>query len=53
MNVKSTLIILAFAVVFVLGLFAGHYDVIKHQSIMSTDTEYIVNFDGNYYTYSK
>lgn len=52
-DTKKLFIIMAFAVVFVLGLFAGHYDVIHHSKVYEEDNSYIVEFDGNLYKYDK
>lgn len=50
-GLRFVLLLCLVAVTFVLGLKVGENHVIRHQTIESTETGYIVNFDGNYYEF--
>jgi K+-transporting ATPase A subunit len=49
---KIIFIMLLIAVVFVCGLKVGENHVIRHQKIESTETGYLVDFDGEIYEYN-
>lgn len=50
-DIRKILLICLIAVTFAVGLKVGENHVIRHQKIESTETGYLVDFDGNYYEY--
>jgi len=49
---KILILIFLIAVTFAVGLKVGENHVIRHQKIESTETGYLVDFDGEIYEYN-